>query len=494
MKIRTLTIIMAFCTLTVGTVKADNVDIQKAKEVGAYFFTQVTGAKNAINADKLQLVHQFDNPTMCVPALYAFNVGEEGYVVVSASDCVEPILAYAPEGRLDWETLNPACRYILECYAKVVADNQNHNVEPLKEVANQWNELVEHTYTFTPDKGAVLVKSKWGQGDPDIPTYNVFCPQISGKPCLTGCVATAMASIIHYWKYPEEGGTASNPTASTSFNNNVVRYNFRVDSNKFIYDSMPNQINYYSPWSNKRAIGKLMFACGVTVKMGWGLDASGTQSSLVPEGLKKYFRYSDSTTYIERVNRFDYPLVSDEEWIAMLHNELDNHSRPVYYSAHDAGGSGRDAGGHAFVIAGTSNSDQNKFYVRWGWDGGSDGFYTLAPMSSMENTNPQNPTYGYQFRNGHAMVYRIYPKTLAIDETSVSFAPGAWPNPTTEYLTIPGDQHYNMKLTVYSLDGKMVDQQVIPAGTTEYRLDVRNYPAGTYVYRLDGNAYKFIVQ
>ena len=44
----------------------------------------------------------------------------------------------------------------------------------------------------------------WDQGSP----YNMYCPEDDAGPgghAWVGCVATAMAQIMYYWRYPETG-------------------------------------------------------------------------------------------------------------------------------------------------------------------------------------------------------------------------------------------------------------------------------------------------
>ena len=481
MKTRFVSILIMLSVLMCGNVKADNVDLQTAKQIGAYYYNVATGTKSPVSADKLELVQQFDNPTLCIPALYAFNVGDNGFVVVSASNTTEPVLAYSPEGSLD--DINPACRYMLESYAKLISENQNFDATPTAEVKGLWDQLIDQTFTCDPATKAVLVKAKWGQGDPYAPSFNVMCPQINGRPCLVGCVATAMAMIIHYWKYPLKGGNENSSVAMTNWRNQTIRYKFLVDSNKFIFDSMPNQINYRSEWNYKRACGKLSFACGVTVKMDWGIDGSGAFSQNVPEAYWKWFKYSPNATFISRSN------YSDAQWLRILHQEIDSNARPVYYSGTDPDTThGRDAAGHAFVIAGSSASNQSMFYIRWGWDGSSDGFFTLAPASSIGNAG------SYRFTNNHGMVYKIYPyNELGIEENTEFSASPAYPNPATDHIMIPVDMSFNAYLSIFSIDGKLVDNIVVPAGTKEYRLNLQGYAPGNYIYRLNGSAVKFTV-
>jgi hypothetical protein len=481
LKTKIVSIFTVLSVLMCGNVKADNVDLQTAKQIGAYYYNVATGTKAPVSAEKLELVQQFDNPTLCIPALYAFNVAGNGFVVVSASNTTDPVLAYSPEGRLD--NLNPACQYMLESYARLISQDQNHNATPTAEIKGKWDELINQTFTCDLSTKAVLVKAKWGQGDPNAPSYNVFCPQVQGKPCLVGCVATAMASIMHYWKYPVKGGGSNSSTAVTNWNNQTIKYKFAVDSNKFIFDSMPNQINERSEWNYKRACGKISFACGVTVKMDWGLDGSGAVSQNVPGAFYNWFKYSDQATHIYRSGR------TDEQWLEILHNEIDANSRPVYYSASDPDpGHGEDAAGHAFVIAGSSAASQSMFYIRWGWDGGSDGFYTLAPASAIGNAGT------YHFTDNHGMVYKIFPREqVGIEENTAFSTSPAYPNPATDHIMIPVDMSLNMYLSTYSIDGKLIENIVVPAGTKEYRLNLQNYAPGNYIYRLNGSAVKFTV-
>lgn len=486
MKNRLFTLVVILAGMTMGTAKATNVDLSSAREVGAHFFAQMIGAKSPIAPEALVLAEQFDNPTLCIPSLYVFNVQDGGYVVVSACDGVEPILAYSPSGELNPNNMPEACRYMLQSYANLVAEHQNNNTSPCAEAASLWNDMLTHSFHPTADlsKATYLVKARWDQDDP----YNRFCPlddRNNNQRCLTGCVATAMAMIIHYWKFPTHGGlndrSVSNwHTATTTWHYQNIRYKFAVDSNKFVFDSMPNSLTPRSEYNKVRAIGKLNFACGVTVKMSWGADGSGAHSEDVPNALK-YFKY-DNATYKSRVG------TSDATWVALLHTEIEDNARPVYYSASDRNGTGRDAAGHAFVLSGCDPNDTKRFYINWGWGGSSDGYFTIAPLNSIESAG------GYTFNSGHGVVYQIYPNPVSIEENTEFTTLQAYPNPTTDYLMIPANFDCNLRMAVYSIDGKMVDNLIVPAGTQNYRLDVRNYPAGSYFYHLNGSACKFVVE
>ena len=360
----------------------------------------------------------------------------------------------------------------------------NSVVNPLQqELAGKLGDISGYgDYTLFLDnaKAGSLVKSTWGQGSANSPTYNIMCPTKDGKHCITGCVATAMGTIIHYWKYPVKGGTEGNYNAMTSWDGQTIRYKFRVDSNKFVYDSMPNKLSRTSVWEEKRAVGKLLFACGVTVGMKWGLDGSSASSNKVPEALWRYFGYSNKATYLKRDG------VSDNEWNRLLHVEIEENGRPVYYRATSPRSTGTDAN-HAFVICGVSGSSLNRYWVNWGWNGSSNGFYTLTPMASIERSS------SYTFTDGHAMIHHIYPNKEGIMENSEMHVAPAFPNPASGQITIPVDLTFNAILTVFAADGSVVHHTIVPTGTKVYTLNLQGFAAGTYFYRLNGVSYKFSV-
>ena len=186
----------------------------------------------------------------------------------------------------------------------------------------------------------MLVQAKWDQIEP----YNYWVPKKDGVRCPAGCVATAMGMILHYWKYPEVGGNDNNSIATCSWNGQNIKYKFKVDSNKFEFDKMPKELSYTSSYDEIRAVGKLLFACGVTVKMHWDPEGSGAHSEDVPAAFSNWFRYSTDATYLNReeivwnqyTRQYQFRLlVPDDQWLAILHSEIDDHARPVYYSGTD---------------------------------------------------------------------------------------------------------------------------------------------------------------
>lgn len=462
---------------------ARQVDEAAARQVSAFYFSAVTGNK-APAADALDLVLQLDNPALCVPAIYAFNVPGGGWVIASASDCVEPVLAYSPDGKIDPADMGSSMHFLLSRYSRLVCANQDGGYAADAAVSCRWQSLLDETFVGNPAKSSVLIQTKWGQGDANDPTYNCMCPidPATNKHSITGCVAVAMAQIIRFWEYPVKGGTKGYMTPSVMWNNQRIIYNFNEDSNKFDYENMINKLKSTSPWENRHAVGKLMFAVGVTCKMDWSSESSSASSSNVFVAYPRYFNYDNECQYTFHDD------MGDEAWVAMLRSEVRDYARPVYISARTAPDENDETAGHAFVACGVSGSDSNKIFLNLGWDGSENGFFTMNPVSAMGETG------GFIFNQSMGAIHHLHPKTVGIEEVALSVAAPVYPNPASDYVMIPSGLDFNALLSVYSLDGKLVDKVIVPSGTQEFRLDISRYPAGTYLCRLNGEAVRFVKQ
>ena len=463
-----------------STVSARQVDITTAREVAAYYFSAATGAKAPI-ADELELALQVDNTTLCLPAIYVFNIPGGGWVMTSATDNVEPILAYSPDGKIDADNMGANFEFLLGRYQQMVSLNQSNSLATSAEVRQKWQELEEQTLVGQPDKSPVLIQTKWGQGDADEPTYNCMCPMDGNKRSITGCVAVAVAQIIKYWDYPVQGGTSGNMKASTMWNGERLFYDFAQDSNKFDYERMPKKLKYTDSAEVKRAVGKLFYAVGVVCKMDWSSSSSSASSNNAFLGYTKYFNYDNECRY----ESFDN--LGQESWITLLRNETRDNARPVYISGRTVPDEEGESSGHAFIACGVSGNDSNKIYLNLGWDGSENGFYTMNPIADMQQTS------AWVFNQDLAMIHHLHPKgTEGIEETSILTTVPVYPNPASEYVMIPSGLSLCATLAIYSLDGKLVDKAAIPAGAKEYRLDISSYPAGTYIYRLNGETGRFV--
>ena len=204
-----------------------------------------------------------------------------------------------------------------------------------------------------------LVSTKWNQDAP----FNNFAPEYTDdnnntQRCATGCAATAMAQIMKFHNWPEQG-VGHYSYEHQSFG--TISSNF----SEHVYD-WTNMIDRYNngEYSNVQAdaVALLMKDCGVSLNMNYGPVSGASIYSYTP-AFKNYFRYSSRT-----VNRSG---CETAEFTKIITDELQE-GRPIIYC-----GTGED-GGHAFVVDGY---DTNYFlHVNWGWGGYSDGYFDMNYM------------------------------------------------------------------------------------------------------------------
>ncbi len=306
---------------------------------------------------------------------YIYNIEERGFIIVANEDAVNPILGYSFESTFDDTHMSPEFEKWMEEYKKQISYVQEHNIKPSREVIQKWQELQDNTKTVhlrTAKTTAVapLIQTKWNQS----PFYNHLCPfdLNSGKYVVAGCVATAMAQILKYHKWPLQGMGFH---AYQEDNYGTLSANF--GATYYDWDNMPTELNASSSPAEVAAVATLMNHCGVSVDMNYSPKVSGAWvvSSQSPVqhcseyAFATYFGY-DRTT-LKGVEKNDY-LNNYSQWIQVIKTELEE-GRPVLYT----GIGGKN--GHAFICDGYDNNDF--FHMNWGWGGNSDAYFLLDALN-----------------------------------------------------------------------------------------------------------------
>jgi len=298
--------------------------------------------------------------------LYLAVNTHNGYVLVGADERLPEVLGYSDSGAFEPDNLPPAFRFWMQCYEEEMAAQTTSN--NIKRVASNLQ-----TTAVEP-----LVTSKWNQSAP----YNNYAPAYNdeGSKCVTGCVATAMAQIMYFYKKPAKGtGSHSylwictepvgkSATLSANFGQTNYDWANMIDSYKSGYtDAQAN------------AVATLMYHCGVSVDMGFG-QSSGAFTNKVPEALNTYFGYDANYQRIQKI------MYSADSLNAIVHAELAA-NRPVLVSG------ANDEGGHAFVCDGCDN--KGYFHINWGWGGSNDGYFLLTALNPRGAQGIGGTTQGY---------------------------------------------------------------------------------------------------
>lgn len=490
MKKLVISLMFAVAVLAPFAAGARNVSLEEAREAAAYYMDNTQDY--SVKAADLVFVHQLVNQELGVPTAYVFNVSDWGWIILSGSTAIDPVIGYGIDGNLEsWEDLPPAMRDWVETYADAVADMQIQDVEGKFDDMDEWADLFNRTLTTSTSKAQViLMNTKWSQGENRNPTYNKRCPYDSAtsKYTYTGCVATATSQIMRYYGFPLSGTGGR----ITYYSNQRYQIRLKFDSLRFDYSMMPVRLTSMSSSTQVNEIARLCFAAGVSVRMQYGIDGSGAHSEDVPNAMNNYFRYTFGS-FMERRS------TTTNNFLSMLRNEL-LLRRPVYMSGASSSGGGADASGHAWVCCGYRTDDTNMYYMNWGWGSNtSDGFFNLRA-----NTSITPGGTGYNFNVGQGIIVGMVPPHA--DSTSIDFltaidpveshsvlAP-AYPNPAFMTVTLPYSTTTAADLQVFSIDGKLVGTRRLMPGSGEVTFNVAGMPAGIYIYRLGESSGKFIVR
>ena len=306
---------------------------------------------------------------------FAVNTANS-FVLVGADDRLPEVLGYSDRGTFDPNNLPPAFRYWMQCYE-----------EELSQIAS---DQLQITNAKSLTAISPLLSSLWSQGDP----YNKYAPAYNdaGSKCVTGCVATAMAQVMYYYKYPTKGtGSHSylwictdpvgkSGTLSANFGTTTYDWANMLDSYRSGYNE-----------TQSNAVATLMYHCGVSVDMGYG-QSSGAFTTDVPKSLQTYFSYDAN---YQRIQKVMYPIDSLNR---IIYSEL-KAKRPVLVSGFN------DEGGHAFVCDGCDANGY--FHINWGWAGSCDGYFLLSALNPHGTQGIGGTTKGYN--SGTAFFIGIQP-------------------------------------------------------------------------------------
>ncbi|MDO8588457.1 MAG: C10 family peptidase [Armatimonadota bacterium] len=355
---------------------------------------------------------------------HVVDLNPRGFVVVPADDVIEPILCFGTETDFS-EPFGPpeALSDMLQRdIPHRLANRDKLSPECRGKVARRWSRLrddaasarTSYASTVTPAVEP-FIQDTWGQGDKVAPyTYELYSP----SHYFTGCVATAMGMIIHYFRFPPEAAWSGNFLVD-----GVVQAGSFNDT--FNYDLMPTRITGSSSQAEIEEVAKLLRDCGYSVGMMYSLASSGAYPGDIPVSLVNVFHYATAR----------YQPAYADEWIALLKTEMDDR-RPVYLSitSYSAGIS------HGIVCDGWGTEEGlDRFHVNMGWDGYGNGWYSIPVFTA---------GYSWDVLNGLVCDIRT-PEGLQVPDPYFYPNGGVYTSPHTIYV------YYAEGSTAhYRLDGK----------------------------------------
>jgi hypothetical protein len=343
---------------------------------------------------------------------YVQPLQPSGFVILSADDEIEPVIAFSQTSNFSGAEGNPL-KALLEkdMKGRLEAIGQNKvntglNAAPTNNGLNRkWQDLVDAgTETQASGNGEVLfagvpsisdvrvspfILTKWSQDDTmDGHCYNYYTNFGTGTYYPTGCVATAMAQVMRYHSWPTTAigihsfqitvGGASQWRNTLGGNGSGGAYNWGL----MAYDPQIGGLTA----AQRQAIGALCYDAGLSVNMSYTVNFSGASTADADTAFTSTFLYGNS------IFGQGFSSSGDAGLWGMMNANLDA-AMPVILGINGT------YGGHAVVADGYGyNSSTMYHHINMGWGGDDDAWYQLPTIDAY-----------YPFNAITDCVYNIYP-------------------------------------------------------------------------------------
>ncbi len=308
---------------------------------------------------------------------YVFHFHPTGYMVVSSSRLLPPIVAYSWKASFPTDASDPFSQFISLDLTMQLDNTGRFSDEVIKARFNEWDMYIGEQVTPThmlyeqwpPENSTTTegwIETTWSQDSP----YNDFCPidPDTDERSVAGCPAVAMAQIFNYHRLINNIRFSDE---DDYYHNYLDRYWIDNDHEKYDFPSFPELNTYldavdqrfmqYEPLSDEE-IAALNFACGVACKQVYSPAGSGTFG--VDQAYDAYLRFNCSTAQLFNE--------SSETLFESIIDDI-KHARPVHLAVVNPAWSA----GHNLIIDGYNTDDF--FHLNFGWGGTYDTWYQL-PM------------------------------------------------------------------------------------------------------------------
>lgn len=228
-----------------------------------------------------------------------------------------------------------------------------------------------------------LLTCHWHQNSP----YNDLAPVITdgNVKTVTGCVATAAAQIVYYWRKDNPDCTLRNTPTYTYGGAPVTEVIPKGTPNH--WELMLDEYDETASAEQRASVAQLCYVLGTTSYLNY---ASSTGGSIREASTAMNLQYNLKSQYLSKRN------IQQQEWENIIYSDLER-GYPILCSGHGSGG-------HAFVVDGYDHK-LNLFHINFGWGGSGDGYYPVDDSDVAMG--------GYN--TDQAIVYNIHPVSRRIE-------------------------------------------------------------------------------
>ena len=370
MKISKLLYILLFC-LSIHFSFSQTVSRVEAKIVADHFWME-----RSLSERSLHFLEENN-------AFFVFG-DESSFLLLCKDSRIYPVLAYSDEASWQESKTNPHFDWLIDNYQEEIEYIQNIDYQAPHNIQEIWAKYLNPSYFPQRIDNVVnpMLQTTWSQGC----YYNSVFPEESEGPCerpYTGCVATAMGQVMHYFQYPTTG------IGSHTYNSYYGELTADYGETNYQWSSMATHLE-----EENEAVSQLLLHCAIGVNMVFLANGqgSGAYDHDIPDALIHFFDYDTTARYVERSSY-------EGDWSWTIRNELEM-GRPLIYGAVAS----VESVGHTFVCDGFQ--DTTHFHINWGWDGFGNGYFLLDSLTLSD----------YHFDQYHDAILGINPQVNGIGE------------------------------------------------------------------------------
>ena len=314
------------------TAQANPVDVRKAADIARQYLRQPvavpTPGSSTISTRSVAEA----------PAYHLFvSKEEQRFVIVSGESQMNEVVGYGKLSTGDSNALPPQVHALLQQYTETV-----HQVRSGQQPAAALPKLLKRNVP-------PLVTAQWGQSYP----YNSKTPVINGKPTYTGCVATAAAQFLYFYKWPKQRPALYVRKAGDGDEADT--------SPTYLWEAMKDTREQMKDFRSVNAVGRLLVDVGKAIRITFGTQASPSNIEYTLDALQNDFGYTTRLLHRDRMQ-------ADEFREAIMQELSDGY--PVMVCG----------GIHAFIYDGY---DRRGFiHANFGWDGQGDGYYDINTITT----------------------------------------------------------------------------------------------------------------
>ena len=355
--------LLLLCLVALNAAWAVQISQNKAKSIADDFMSAQSSRATSMKMAYRGPAVNSDNGDAAHAAYYVFNshTGDDGFVIVAGDDRVPAVLGYSDQGNFDADQVPEAMQEWLEGVAAQIA------------ALDDGAQAATHLQARPPIQP--LLRSTWSQNSP----YNILLPYLSnGKHAVVGCVATAIAQVMYYWKWPAQPSKTIPAYITEELSISMpslprINFNWNAMHDTYLTDDTTSTAAH--------AAATLSLYCAQSLKMDFRLTSSSATTGSVMPALINYFDYSPDMRSIAR------SVFTTQEWENTIYQELAAR-RPVIYRG------AKQNNGHMFVCDGYDGN--GLFHINWGWNASSNGYFLLSVLNpDLQGTGSASGSYGY---------------------------------------------------------------------------------------------------